>query len=504
MTDTDRESPLLDVRDVHVAYGAGVLALQGVSLQVRPGKSWPSSGANGAGKTTLLKTIAGLVPARSGDIRFAGGTIADVEAPDRIKLGPGLVPEGRRLFSRLTVADNLSLGTFTNADPAAPAGDARPDLHALSHPPGARAQRAGTLSGGEGQMLAIARALMSRPRFLMLDEPSLGIMPRLVDSILEALAQLHRAEGLAMFLVEQNVPAALGAGDPGLRAPDGAGGAGGEQPRAARQRARAPGLSGDLTKEVTMPFDPRFMIDVMYPAATSAYLMMTVHAPPLPAGYTLVGAIEADPRAAVTVAGLTDAKLHEIARGHALGEQGVRTRGLERRGEDGAGGFSRHAVDLGLDQRPGCHRHRLLAVAGSGHVHMGFQLVYAARAPERGQAARRLHGRAADPRDGAQPGRRRGHPVRLRARKEHRCPHRALHSGRPAHGRPDFSGAYSGVIPICYRVVNFMDVVPQVPLPPLYKHAGEEVLVRGGFKPLEVAYAHRLTTYLAGLQKLLP
>ena len=209
MTDTDGGPPLLDVRDVHVAYGAGVLALQGVSLQVRPGEIVALVGANGAGKTTLLKTIAGLVPARSGDVRFAGKTIADVEAPDRIKLGLALVPEGRRLFTRLTVADNLSLGTITNADPTH-RREMLDRIYALFPILRERArQRAGTLSGGEGQMLAIARALMSRPRFLMLDEPSLGIMPRLVDSILEALAQLHRAEGLAMFLVEQNVPAAL-------------------------------------------------------------------------------------------------------------------------------------------------------------------------------------------------------------------------------------------------------------------------------------------------------
>ncbi len=212
MTDPERgrgEEPLLDVRDVHVAYGAGVLALQGVSLQVRPGEIVALVGANGAGKTTLLKTIAGLVPPRRGEIRFAGQAVAEVEAPDRIKLGLALVPEGRRLFSRLTVADNLSLGTFTNTD-AAHRREMLDRTYTLFPILRERArQRAGTLSGGEGQMLAIARALMSRPRFLMLDEPSLGIMPRLVDSILEALAQIHRAEGLAMFLVEQNVPAAL-------------------------------------------------------------------------------------------------------------------------------------------------------------------------------------------------------------------------------------------------------------------------------------------------------
>ncbi len=206
MTDPERgrgEEPLLDVRDVHVAYGAGVLALQGVSLQVRPGEIVALVGANGAGKTTLLKTIAGLVPPRRGEIRFAGQAVAEVEAPDRIKLGLALVPEGR------PVADNLSLGTFTNTD-AAHRREMLDRTYALFPILRERArQRAGTLSGGEGQMLAIARALMSRPRFLMLDEPSLGIMPRLVDSILEALAQIHRAEGLAMFLVEQNVPAAL-------------------------------------------------------------------------------------------------------------------------------------------------------------------------------------------------------------------------------------------------------------------------------------------------------
>ena len=205
----ERDGALLEVRDVEVAYGAGVLALQGVSLHVHPGEVVALIGANGAGKTTLLKTIAGLVAPRRGEIRFAGHPIGDLEAPDRVRRGLVLVPEGRRLFSRLTVAENLTLGTFTNAEP----GHRREMLervYTLFPVLSERArQRTGTLSGGEGQMLAIARALMSRPRFLMLDEPSLGIMPRLVDAILDSLARLHRAEGLAMFLVEQNVPAAL-------------------------------------------------------------------------------------------------------------------------------------------------------------------------------------------------------------------------------------------------------------------------------------------------------
>jgi branched-chain amino acid transport system ATP-binding protein len=202
-------SPMLDVRDVHVAYGAGVLALQGVSLRVFPGEVVALVGANGAGKTTLLKTIAGLVPPAAGDVVFGGEPLRGVEAPDRVRRGIALVPEGRRLFSRLSVQENLTLGTYTNGDPAHRAEMIERVFTLFPVLKQRVKQRAGTLSGGEGQMLAIARALMARPRFLMLDEPSLGIMPRMVDSIMQALDTLHEAEGLTMFLVEQNVPAAL-------------------------------------------------------------------------------------------------------------------------------------------------------------------------------------------------------------------------------------------------------------------------------------------------------
>jgi branched-chain amino acid transport system ATP-binding protein len=208
-------APLLEVRDVHVAYDAGVRALQGVSLRVQPGEVVALIGANGAGKTTLLKSIAGLVQPQAGAITFAGHSIGAIDAPDRVRLGVALVPEGRRLFSRLSVAENLTLGSFTNGEP----GHRREMLeriHALFPVLRERAhQRAGTLSGGEAQMLAIARALMSRPRFLMLDEPSLGIMPRLVDQVMDSLRRLHETEGLTMFLVEQNVPAALDLADRG-------------------------------------------------------------------------------------------------------------------------------------------------------------------------------------------------------------------------------------------------------------------------------------------------
>ena len=206
---------LLEVRDVHVAYGAGVRALQGVSLRVQPREVVALIGANGAGKTTLLKTIAGLVQPQQGDIVFDGRVISAVDAADRVKLGVALVPEGRRLFSRLSVVENLTLGSYTNGAPAH-RREMLDRIHELFPVLRERArQRAGTLSGGEAQMLAIARALMSRPRFLMLDEPSLGIMPRLVDQVMDSLRRLHEIEGLTMFLVEQNVPAALDLADRG-------------------------------------------------------------------------------------------------------------------------------------------------------------------------------------------------------------------------------------------------------------------------------------------------
>ena len=206
---------LLDVKNIQVAYGAGVRALQGVSLRVHPGEVVALIGANGAGKTTLLKAIAGLVAPQTGEVTFDGKPIGAMDAADRVKLGVALVPEGRRLFSRLSVAENLTLGSFSNGDPSH-RREMLERIHALFPVLRERArQRAGTLSGGEAQMLAIARALMSRPRFLMLDEPSLGIMPRLVDQVMDSLRRLHETEGLTMFLVEQNVAAALDLADRG-------------------------------------------------------------------------------------------------------------------------------------------------------------------------------------------------------------------------------------------------------------------------------------------------
>jgi len=215
MVDAAIGGALLEVRDAHVSYGTGVRALQGVSLHARAGEAIALVGANGAGKTTLLKTIAGILTPVSGEIWFDGRRIDAVDAPDRVGLGIALVPEGRRLFSRLTVAENLRLGTFRDRDPARRQALLERVFELFPVLSERAKQRAGTLSGGEGQMLSIARALMSRPRFLMLDEPSLGIMPLVVDSIMDVLQRLHREEGLTTLLVEQNVPAALSVADRG-------------------------------------------------------------------------------------------------------------------------------------------------------------------------------------------------------------------------------------------------------------------------------------------------
>jgi branched-chain amino acid transport system ATP-binding protein len=207
--------PLLEIRDAHVAYGTGVVALHGVTLEVRAGEAVALVGANGAGKSTLLKTVAGLLTPQRGEIWFDGRRLDGVEAPDRVELGIALVPEGRRLFSRLSVAENLRLGTYRDRDPTRREEMLERVFRLFPILRQRVGQRAGTLSGGEGQMLSIARALMSRPRFLMLDEPSLGIMPRAVDAILDVLQALHRQEGLTVLLVEQNVPAALAAAERG-------------------------------------------------------------------------------------------------------------------------------------------------------------------------------------------------------------------------------------------------------------------------------------------------
>ena len=200
---------MLEVTDLRVSYAGEVIALQGVSLSVRDGEAVALVGSNGAGKTTLLRALAGVLDAGGGEVRFDGRPITHVPASERVQLGIALVPEGRRLFSRLKVRENLILGTYTNKDRAHRARRLK-FVFSLFPVLSERAdQRAGTLSGGQQQMLAIARALMLDPKLLMLDEPSLGLSPVLVDQIMEALQKLHREQGMTILLVEQNVPAAL-------------------------------------------------------------------------------------------------------------------------------------------------------------------------------------------------------------------------------------------------------------------------------------------------------
>lgn len=200
---------MLEVTDLRVSYEGEVPALHGVSIRVGEGEAVALIGANGAGKTSMLKAIAGLVGISGGGIRLHGRPIIRMPADERVKLGIALAPEGRRLFGRLQVRENLVLGTYTNKDPVHRARRLE-FVYSLFPILRERAtQQAGTLSGGQQQMLAIGRALMSDPRILMLDEPSLGIMPVMADQIIEVLQQLHREQGLTLLLVEQNVPAAL-------------------------------------------------------------------------------------------------------------------------------------------------------------------------------------------------------------------------------------------------------------------------------------------------------
>ena len=205
---------MLEVRDLHVNYGA-ISALHGISLEVKQGEIVTLIGANGAGKSTTLRTISGLVKPRSGMINFETHSIAGL--PPHVIVGRGVAqsPEGRMVFANLTVIENLRMGAYRRNDHANFGKDFDYVFSIFPRLKERVQQTAGTLSGGEQQMLAIGRALMSKPKCLMLDEPSLGIMPRIVDSILDVLQMLHRQEGLTVLLVEQNVPAALAAAERG-------------------------------------------------------------------------------------------------------------------------------------------------------------------------------------------------------------------------------------------------------------------------------------------------
>jgi branched-chain amino acid transport system ATP-binding protein len=205
-TSTTGAEPMLVVEDIHTFYGQ-IHALRGVKLTVAAGEVVTLIGANGAGKTTTLKTISGLLHAREGSVRFEGEDITKAPAHELVERGIGHAPEGRRIFARLTVLENLQMGAFSR-----PKADTRPDIERVfALFPRLRertSQLGGTLSGGEQQMLAIGRALMSEPRMLLLDEPSLGLAPILVAQVFETIKEIN-AQGTTVLLVEQNALQAL-------------------------------------------------------------------------------------------------------------------------------------------------------------------------------------------------------------------------------------------------------------------------------------------------------
>ena len=204
-------SEVLRVRDLVVSYGA-VAALRGVSLYVGRGEVVALLGANGAGKSTMLRTISGLMLPKSGEIRFLGQRIDGIPPARIVRLGLAHSPEGRRLFGSLTVAENLRLGASTRSDRSGIETDCK-RLYALFPVLKERArQQAATLSGGEQQMVALARALVARPKLLLLDEPSLGIAPIIMQQIFASLAEL-KSSGVTMLLVEQNMSLALDLAD---------------------------------------------------------------------------------------------------------------------------------------------------------------------------------------------------------------------------------------------------------------------------------------------------
>jgi branched-chain amino acid transport system ATP-binding protein len=210
---TNGSQPLLELEDVQVFYGA-IHALKGVSLRVDPGQIVTLIGANGAGKSTTLRTISGLLRARTGSVRFEGKNIARASSQRIVRLGIAQAPEGRQLFPRMTVLENLEMGAFQRRDRHEVVSDLGRVYELFPRLAERQAQKAGTLSGGEQQMCAIGRALLARPRLLMLDEPSMGLSPNLVDRIFEVIADINR-QGTTVLLVEQNAARALEIADRG-------------------------------------------------------------------------------------------------------------------------------------------------------------------------------------------------------------------------------------------------------------------------------------------------
>jgi branched-chain amino acid transport system ATP-binding protein len=200
--------PMLEIKDLSVSYGA-ITALRGISLSVPSGSIVTLIGANGAGKTTTLKTVSGLLRPKAGEIFYHGKNIAGRPPHQIVKLGLSHVPEGRMIFANLTVMENLQMGAYLQRDRQAVRRELDFVFAMFPRLQERGQQIAGTLSGGEQQMLAIGRALMSRPRLLLLDEPSLGLAPLLVKTIFEKIVEINRQQGITILLVEQNANLAL-------------------------------------------------------------------------------------------------------------------------------------------------------------------------------------------------------------------------------------------------------------------------------------------------------
>jgi branched-chain amino acid transport system ATP-binding protein len=202
----------IEVEDVVAGYGP-VAVLHGLSLTVDQGEIVAVLGANGAGKSTLMKSIVGLVKPKSGSIRLGGNEISRASTERTVRAGLTLVPEGRQIFSELTVTENLRLGAFSRRDRGAVARDVRTMLERFPRLGERSGQVAGTLSGGEQQQLAICRALMSRPTALLLDEPSLGLAPVMAQAVFDLVSELRAQDGLTLLLVEQSIHDALNIAD---------------------------------------------------------------------------------------------------------------------------------------------------------------------------------------------------------------------------------------------------------------------------------------------------
>jgi branched-chain amino acid transport system ATP-binding protein len=204
---------MLELRDVHTYYG-NIHALKGISITINKGEIVTLIGSNGAGKSTTLRTISGITPPRQGDVIFEGEVINAVPAHKIVERGISQSPEGRRIFANLTVRENLEMGAFTRNDTAGILSDMDRVFGLFPRLKERVSQRGGTLSGGEQQMLAIGRALMANPRMLLLDEPSMGLAPVLVDQIFEIIKSIN-AQGTTILLVEQNALMALSIADRG-------------------------------------------------------------------------------------------------------------------------------------------------------------------------------------------------------------------------------------------------------------------------------------------------